>query len=54
MTDIVNTLLNWFGWQTPDTIALLFENIVRVGIGLGIVLFIFKGTFRLANINGII
>lgn len=54
MSEIVNTLLVWFGWQTPDTIALLFENIVRVGIGLGIVLFIFKGTFRLANIHGII
>lgn len=54
MADIVNTLLGWFGWQTPDTIALLFDNIVRVGIGLGIVLFIFKGTFRLANIHGII
>ena len=54
MVDIVNTLLSWFGWQTPDTIAIFFENIVRVGIGLGIVLFIFKGTFRLANIHGII
>ena len=54
MSEIVNTLLSWFGWQTPDTIALLFENIVRVGIGLGIVLFIFKGTFRLANIHGMI
>ena len=54
MAEIVNTLLNWFGWQTPDTISLFFENIVRVAIGLGIVLFIFKGTFRLANIHGII
>lgn len=54
MSEIVNTLLDWFGWQTPSTIALLFDNIVRVGIGLGIVLFIFKGTFRLANIHGII
>lgn len=54
MADIVNTLLEWFGWQTPDTIASFFDNIVRVCIGLGIVLFIFKGTFRLANIHGII
>ena len=54
MVDIVNTLLDWFGWQTPDTITILFDNIVRVGIGLGIVLFIFKGIFRLANIHGII
>lgn len=51
MADIVNTLLQWFGWQTPNTIALLIENIVRVAIGLGLVLFIFKVTFRLAGIN---
>lgn len=51
MSDIVNTLLQWFGWQTPDTVALLIENIVRVAIGLGLVLFIFKATFRLAGIN---
>lgn len=54
MADIVNSLLEWFGWQAPNTISLFFENIVRVGIGLGIVLFIFKGIFRLANIHGII
>lgn len=51
MSDIVNTLLQWFGWQTPETVALLIENIVRVAIGLGLVLFIFKSTFRLAGIN---
>lgn len=54
MADIVNTLLQWFGWHTPDTVALLIENIVRVAIGLGICLFIFKGVFRLAGIRGMI
>ena len=29
MSDIVNTLLTWFGYQTPDTIATFFDNIVR-------------------------
>ena len=54
MADIVNTLLTWFGYQTPDTIATFFDNIVRLSIGLGIVLFLFKGTFRLANIRGML
>ena len=34
MSDIVNTLLQWFGRQTPETVALLIENIVRVAIGM--------------------
>lgn len=54
MSDIVNTLLQWFGWQTPDTIASFFDNIVRLSIGLGICLFVFKGVFRLAGIRGMI
>lgn len=54
MADIVNTLLHWFGYQTPDTIASFIDNIVRLSIGLGICLFIFKGVFRLAGIRGMI
>lgn len=54
MAEIVNSLLEWFGWQTPDTVSLFIENIVRVSIGLGLVLFIFKGVFRLANIRGML
>ena len=54
MNEIVNNLLVWFGWQTPDTVSLLIENVVRVAIGLGIVLFIFKGVYRLAGIHNII
>lgn len=54
MSDIVNTLLTWFGYHTPDTIASFFDNILRLSIGLGIVLFLFKGTFRLANIRGML
>lgn len=54
MADIVNTLLTWFGYQIPDTIATFFDNIVRVSIGLGICLFIFKGVFRLVGIRGMI
>lgn len=54
MADIVNTLLTWFGYQSPDTIATFFDNIVRLSIGLGICLFIFKGVFRLSGIRGMI
>ena len=54
MSDIVNTLLTWFGYSSPDTIATFFDNIVRLSIGLDICLFIFKGVFRLAGIRGMI
>lgn len=54
MSDIVNTLLTWFGYQTPDTVSIFFDNIVRLSIGLGICLFIFKGVYRLAGIRGMI
>ena len=54
MSEVVNSLLEWFGWQTPETVAQLIENVVRVGIGMGIVLFLFKGVFRLAGIHNMI
>lgn len=54
MSDIVNTLLTWFGYQTSDTVSIFFDNIVRLSIGLGICLFIFKGVYRLAGIRGMI
>lgn len=54
MADVVNSILDFCGWVTPETIAQLVENIVRVGIGLGLILFIFKGVFRLANIHNLI
>ena len=54
MAEVVNSILDFVGWVEPTTIAQLIENIVRVGIGLGLILFIFKGMFRLANIHNLI
>lgn len=54
MIDIVNQLMTWFGWAAPETVAELIDGLVRLAVGLGLVLFIFKSCFRLAGMHGIL
>lgn len=41
MNEIVNTLLEWFGWQSNmQTVADLINNLVRLGVGSCLLVFL--------------
>lgn len=54
MAEVIDIFMEWIGWQTPGTLAILFENLVRVSIGIGLILALFKFIFKLSNIHNII